>query len=84
MKSRFAVPLVAKDNGHVNFLLIKNSNLYFLNKKKEYFDRDDASGVGDYEDYDDLVKENPTWNCPNPLYVSARTVGTKVNALASG
>lgn len=50
-------------------------------KKKEWFDRDDPNGNGDYEDYSNLVKENPTWKCPNPLYIAARTVGTHVNSI---
>jgi len=83
MKYRSAVVPALKDNGHVNNLNLLN-NFYwhfFIKLTKEWFNRDLPSGNGDCEEYGAIVTENPSFNCPNPTYVAARTSSTKVNSL---
>ncbi|XP_042359865.1 uncharacterized protein LOC121955842 [Plectropomus leopardus] len=40
----------------------------------DWFDRDDPSGNGDWEDLSNLRKENPGKICSNPLTIEARTL----------
>ncbi|XP_057175277.1 cell migration-inducing and hyaluronan-binding protein-like [Triplophysa rosa] len=39
-----------------------------------WFDRDDPSGKGDYENLSDLLKEYPGLICPNPTGIEVQTV----------
>uniref|UniRef100_A0A3B3BJF0 WxxW domain-containing protein n=1 Tax=Oryzias melastigma TaxID=30732 RepID=A0A3B3BJF0_ORYME len=41
----------------------------------EWFDRDNPSGTGDWEDLSDLRKENPGKICETPQYIEAQTTG---------
>ncbi|XP_029434379.1 uncharacterized protein LOC115076727 [Rhinatrema bivittatum] len=42
--------------------------------KTRWFDRDDPSGVGDYETLSNLLQENPGQLCSNPIGIEARTL----------
>ncbi|XP_051894929.1 cartilage intermediate layer protein 1-like [Pristis pectinata] len=43
------------------------------NCKTQWFDRDDPSGIGDYEDLTNLRKENPNIICSNPTACEVET-----------
>lgn len=46
-----------------------------------WFDRDDASGVGDFETLSDLRKEQPNEICLHPTAIEAQTLdGTPASA----
>ncbi|XP_038629499.1 uncharacterized protein si:dkey-205h13.2 isoform X1 [Scyliorhinus canicula] len=55
----------------------------FCNCKTRWFDRDDPSGSGDYEDLVNLQKENPGQICHNPISCEVATTSETI-ALDSG
>ncbi|XP_065141778.1 uncharacterized protein [Paramisgurnus dabryanus] len=47
--------------------------------RKPWIDRDDPSGVGDYETLTDILAENPQQACPQPIAIEVATIsGTTV------
>ncbi|XP_055515432.1 uncharacterized protein LOC129711657 [Leucoraja erinacea] len=55
----------------------------FCNCKTQWFDRDDPSGHGDYEDLTNLRNENPDLICPNPTSCEVETL-SGIPASSSG
>uniref|UniRef100_A0A3B3ZEP0 WxxW domain-containing protein n=1 Tax=Periophthalmus magnuspinnatus TaxID=409849 RepID=A0A3B3ZEP0_9GOBI len=50
----------------------------------EWFDRDDASGTGDWEGLSDLQKQYPGKICKKPKYIEVVTVSGDIPATATG
>ncbi|XP_078095332.1 uncharacterized protein LOC144510017 isoform X4 [Mustelus asterias] len=46
----------------------------FCGKKTRWFDRDNPSGIGDFEDLENLRKEYPNQICSNPIACEVQTV----------